>query len=756
MGYRIFAMKVANAVLCLLFSISAQAAGINLQNAAYELDSRSLVVKGKLDGFAAEVPVTLTDTADGSVLGTYLTDKQFLFRVPYRSILDSPCNIMVQAGLEEHLAQIKNCGDSGQVFEFTLAGVVTDEPIPYATVSVTLAGVTYTTTADEFGNYELPILSSNLNQLLKIDASATDPETGDAIDFVSMTGAFARALDGNTTGNVTNVTTASYILTVEANGGTEPTTAEELQSAETSVDASELFELAALIKLIVDDKNYSLPDGETSLIEFISDPAAVEAYVETVPQEDLDAAMAEILSDSDLVAGFTPEDVPERYYNIPVASPGYIARSGDAFEFNTQDGTGSVLGLDGNSGQGINQSFTWSIDASARLEVIPDSPIVVTNFPAVGGIGTLTDAERQILADNGIGQIEERSSVDSYRFTRITDGTLVDIANLETRTVITYPDIPLGGGATLTLAQNTVVRIDTTQTTLRSSLDIDPVLFTDSCTGGNQTVCAMGAWGGVFHYPNSPGIATYSGLPGYQWPATAYGDIAELTAGGVASLVISGTSAAWSINPDGSLVISYPNGWTQTMQALDTLDNEYGVFSDFSDGTERFANYSVFVRAESRPVITAPDLLTAPGRYFNGEINSWIPGSFDENGVRILDRRFGWEFSDDSTGINRLALEWGCDGSPGTDAVMWLSPFDWLISPEGTVEIDRRPWDPGTRVRTWFPASLITVGGDRIFHALEQEYRWDSEAGGLRLFIPPRLNIQRELDYHTDYDCIWQ
>ena len=751
MSLRSIATGVASAFACLSFSISVQAAGINLQNVVFELDTGTLVVKGKLEGFADEIPVTLTDLADDSTLGTVSTDKQFQFKVPYRSVLDSPCNIKVSAGSEERMEQVKNCGGSGQVFEYTLTGIVTDEPIPYATVSVTLDGVTYTTTADEFGNYEQPILSSSLNQLLKIDASATDAETGDTIDFVSMTGTFARALDGNTTGNVTNVTTASYILAVEANGGSEPTTAEELQSAETSVDATELFELAALIKLIVDDRNYSLPEGETSLIEFISDPAAVEAYVETVPQEDLDAAMAAILSDSDLVAGFTAEEIPERYYSIPVATPGYIARTGEAFEFNLLDGTGSFLSMDGPSGQGINQTFGWSIDGSARLVVVPDNPVVVTNFPAAGAVSTLTDAERQTLANNGIGQIEERKSIESFHFTRITDGTLVDIANLETRTVIYYPDILLNDGSTLTLAENTVVQIDSNQTTLRSSLDIDPVSFTPTCSGGNQTVCAQGAWGGVFHYVSSPGMTA----SGYQFPASAYGDLAELTDGGAASLVISGSTPVWSVNADGSLLISYPDGWTQTMQALDQLGDEYGIFSEFSNGTERYANYSVFVRADSRPVITEPDLLTGPGRFFNGEINTWIPGSFDENGVRIPDRRFGWEFSADGTGTNRLALTWGCDGNVGTDTVMWLSPVDWFISPEGNVEIDRAPWNPGTRQRTWFPAAYASNADGRVLHVLETESRWSDAAGELRLLFPARLNIEREIDQHTDYDCYW-
>ena len=314
--------------------------------------------------------------------------------------------------------------------------------MPFATVSVTLDGVTYTTTADEFGNYALPILTANINQLVRIDASAEDPETGGSIEFINLIGSFSRVLNAGPSGNVTNLTTASYILAVEANGGSEPTTIEELQTAETAIDVTELFELAALIKLIVDDSSYSLPAGEGSMIAFISDPAAVEAYIATVPQEDLDAALAEILSDSDLVAGFTIADIPERYYAIPTASPGFMARRGDALEFNVGvpgAETGTILSFSF-TGQGTDQSFDWSIDASGRLVLDFNAPIEQIDFPGIDSTPA-TPAERQILVDANIQQIAEIRTVTQHTYTRVTDGTLVDIVRREAPATISYPTI---------------------------------------------------------------------------------------------------------------------------------------------------------------------------------------------------------------------------------------------------------------------------------------------------------------------------
>ena len=448
--------------LFLLFAGTSKvmAIGIKIQNSNYDIDSQQLVVKGKLEGFEASTSVTLKSLNTGAQLASQITEKQFSFKIPISSFSDVPCEILVLAGSESATDAVGKGPGGCTRYEYTLTGIVTDEPIPYATVSVTLDGVTYTTTADEFGNYELPILSANLNQLVKIDASATDAETGDSIDFVNLAGSFSRVLDGNANGNVTNVSTASYILAVEANGGSEPTTIEELQDAETSIDATELFELAALIKLIVDDRNYSLPEGETSLIDFISDPSAVETYKETIPQEDLDAALSEILSDSDLVAGFTPDEIPERYYAIPVATPGYIARAGDALEFDPTTNRGSLLSIDGNRGIGINQPFIWEIDTSGRLDITLDAPVVIENFPYIETLDNITEEERSILEANGIGQISELTSIEGYLYTRVTDGTLVDIASLEVRQVRTYPPIPLDGQNILVLANDEVVDIN--------------------------------------------------------------------------------------------------------------------------------------------------------------------------------------------------------------------------------------------------------------------------------------------------------
>jgi hypothetical protein len=746
-------LKAAKAVVGILCSTAllaapavALAGGIKIQNAAYDLESKELVVKAKLDGFDGPVEVTVSD-GQGTVLGSLTTDKQVLLHVPYGSVLDVPCDVRVVAGGEDARADVTNCPGPGQTFEIVLSGVVTDEPIPFATVSVTLDGVTYTTTADEFGNYSLPIISANLNQLVRIDAEGTSG-SGEPIEFTSLTGTFSRVLDGESSGNVTNVTTASYVLTVEANGGTEPTTAEELATAETSVDATELFELAALIKLIVDNPQYDVPEGQ-SLIEFISDPVAVEAYTATVPQEDLDAALAEILSDSNLVAGFTAADIPSRYYSIPVASPGFIARNGSALEFDPA-GTGTFLGQDGNSGQPIAQTFSWSIDTAGRLVVELDAPIVSTNFPKIDDTPA-TPEELAILAGSGITQIEEIRTISRYTYTRLTDGTLVDVVQQETREEIVYPAIPLGNNEFLTLGTPEVVDIRTSDSTFRSSLDIEPTPFSATCNG--QSVCAVGVWGGAFHYTASPGTF----FTGYVFPPTAYGDIMTLAGDGSAIGTLGSSGSTWAIDSAGALVITYNDGWTQRMEILDELNGEYGIFSDYTDGTERFATYTVYSWADAKPMLTAAEVTSLADRYYNGEVNSWIPGSFDENGARTADRRFGWQLNQNGTGQRRLGYtvgQWNpaCQGQLGVQ----LDPMAWEVTPEGALQLSYSLFNPNVegnrlyRIRTWYPAADGVIGEDWVLYVLEVD-RLDFSDENQPLGIAPRLNIQREIPVQGDF-----
>ncbi|NHA15332.1 hypothetical protein [Thioalkalivibrio sp. XN279] len=175
-----------------------------------------------------------------------------------------------------------------------------------------------------------------------------------------------------------------------------------------------------------------------------------------------------------------------------------------------------------------------------RLVVIPDTPILEVNNPGLGATPA-TDDEKAILVAKGADQILELRHIKQYVYTRVTDGTLVDIARVEVTEDREYPTINFEDGGSLDLATAFVadVRVSS-DSTLRSSLDIEPIPFTSNCTGSSRSACAAGVWGGLFRHQQSPGT---SGFNGYVFPPGSYGDILTISQGGAAAGTL-GSSAS--------------------------------------------------------------------------------------------------------------------------------------------------------------------------------------------------------------------
>lgn len=743
------ALRTGFAAMLSLGATLAHADGIAIQNANYDATGRQVIVKGKLDGFDGAQAVTVRNLATGAVLGTQSTSKQFSFFIPVPEGTTVPCEIQVRAGTEVKSAEVRHGPGLCARYTVQLTGTVTDAPIPNALVTVTVDGITYTTTADENGNYALPITTANLNQLLKIEAAGTS-ETGTPIEFTNLIGSFSRVLDeqtstGSAKGNVTNTTTASYVLVLQANDGLEPTTEEQLRTAETSVDATELLKLAAIIKLIVDE-GYDLPPGETNLIEFISDPAAVEQYVATTlatpqAQADLNAVVDAILADSNLVAGFTPQDIPERFFVIPAAHPGYMARSGYILEFDAGGaGTGRALDYTSGFGQKIDQPFTWQI-INGRLRVQFAQPVVTSYFaeadsPDLAGI--LTPDEQAAL--DGV-QIPVTQRSYGYTFTRLNDGVLADPVLRENN--YTLQVLPIG---TFVPSNPDEVERSTENTeTLRSSLDIQPIPFVGTCPGSAKTVCVPGTWGSLAMYsPGLDGTSLFTGAVGNPIPLSAWGEVQSFsgTGSGTVAGAISGVTASWAVGADGALTVTYPSGWVQRMTVIENVGLEYGVFHEFSKGAERFATYSINVKADSAFSFTSAYLANATGEIWNGEINSWFPANWNADGTRPIRSYFGWRFSagdNSAQNLNRIFENQICDGDGiADDLYASVSIGSRSITGDGRVIIDRR--GNGNLLRTWYPIASTLVDGDRQFYAMELE-----KIGNGNVRIAARINLLREI-----------
>ncbi|MFT7307112.1 MAG: hypothetical protein ACI9P7_002383 [Candidatus Azotimanducaceae bacterium] len=706
---------------------------LKISQVMYRQETDQLVIEGK-----AKQPTNLI--VSDALLGIELASTDITREISLNLDLlgnSVPCSIQIATADNAITISVENAPENCSKFEKTLTGLVTDGPIPFATVSVTINGTTFTTQADEFGQYSLPIASSSLESLVKVEASGTDPETSTPIEFVNFTGTFERVIEDEPE-NVTNVTTASFILAVEANDGTEPTTLAELQAAETAIDANKLFELAAVIKLLVDDPNYTLPEGYDNILDFAADGAAVATFVAEAGSAAIDAAIAEILADSDLVVGFKETNIPDRYFAVPTANPGYLARRGGIFEFDATDFTGSILAFNSFSGTPIEQTFTWSVE-QGRLVIEYDLPVVQSFF---FDIEETTATPEEIAAfKQALDTSQVLGNIETLRttYTRVNDGTLVDTVAKEDVRRLTWPDVVLPNNQTIIFAPREEIT-SAVADTLRSNDKIQPIPLIASCDALQaNSECVEGVWGGSFQY--APGEYFRGGT----YPESNWGDVMNFNANGTVTGVISDITSNWRVEND-SLLINYANGTEQRITLVDNIGLEYGVLNEYQTPTGRFATYDIFVKGDQQFSFTEEYVTSPPGKHWNGDVNTWIPGSLNEDGTRPLLSFFGWQLEFDGTGRNIYGSRFDSNGDGIDDNNLVFRANEWSLE-ANRLKIDRflSP-ERSSFDRYWYPIASTVIDGQRVMYVMEVEHRFDG------LLFPARLNIQREIDLRNDLD----
>jgi hypothetical protein len=213
----------------------------------------------------------------------------------------------------------------------TVSGLVTDKPIANASVTFAAGTDTQQTTADAEGNYDIAfeVDEANVDKLIKV--TAVGDTTNEAVEFVSLLPSIttlkeAAGEDGILDSedefgvNITNVSTAEFVLLQKANGGEEITSEEQLDALAIQVDPQEKLELAAVIKLIVDDPDYDLPENFESTLDLIFDEQAADdfvAEVEAQNPEALNDVIEEIKEDDTLTGEVTPLTIGEYLITNP-------------------------------------------------------------------------------------------------------------------------------------------------------------------------------------------------------------------------------------------------------------------------------------------------------------------------------------------------------------------------------------------------------------------------------------------------------
>lgn len=177
----------------------------------------------------------------------------------------------------------------------TLNGVVTDNVVPFASVTFYVGDQTYVTKADANGKYSIKLIANEADFSKPIKAVAKGGEGQAEVEFVSLLPSFKAlllqagndaTLDSveNLAINISNVTTAEYALIDQHK--LNVTTDADLAVAQASLSETEKLTLAALIKVVVDNADYTLPSGVNSTLDLALNKTTTTNFLAVVNAKD--------------------------------------------------------------------------------------------------------------------------------------------------------------------------------------------------------------------------------------------------------------------------------------------------------------------------------------------------------------------------------------------------------------------------------------------------------------------------------------
>jgi hypothetical protein len=334
---------------------------------------------------------------------------------------------------------------------------VTDAPIPNAVVTATVGTKTFTATADANGVYSLAVEidEANVGDFVTLNARGAGDQS--FVEFTSLAGSFqalAQAAgndatlssDENFSTQITNVSTAEAVLLQDANGGQPVESDALLASLGGKLDGQDVLDLAATIKLLVDDSDdYPMPTGATSILALASDADARQQLIDDVSEKDptaFSAAQKAIAADPSLSHALSAADVKDFTSAMLSTDAGfsfnYTNRAAN-YTFET-DGTGFV------STGSFDAPMTWKIEGST-LHITYVQPVETVSYDTencVGGGGVRQVQAHYFTQDVTLAFLSERTvaTTEASHIIYADCASLAarDVTTTHARTILTEAD----------------------------------------------------------------------------------------------------------------------------------------------------------------------------------------------------------------------------------------------------------------------------------------------------------------------------
>lgn len=405
--------------------------------------------------------------------------------------------------------------------ELTLAGKVVDVPAG-ASVTVAVGSKVTTATTDAAGNFSVPVSLDTPESMLTISAQGSGAQSyvklislvGDSQLAVSAAGAATTLTPAMLPGlRVTSLSTALYAHATRKNGGAVPATQKALDEASANVGASEMLQMAAVIRSITGSPGVAprraLPAGVADLLALVGNTALYVPYVKLISQDSLFAEIGAMYGDAALTS------VP----SIALASTQTLNLFGNESCCATA-ATEVVLHADGSGSLLKDQqrmAVSWARDANA-LTLTLVTPVVRTELVDAG-----TVPPSQI-------EVQTRSTRFVLRqATGSADHGFVTMAQIGT---IHYPGGQREDGnfaSSSLLAFSEWARLSAATDVSGSTLGGIPDPVNPQAVGVRQLILALGA-GGSASSAQLPGVAA-------SWQAQNGKLVVDFGAGRVQTLV---------------------------------------------------------------------------------------------------------------------------------------------------------------------------------------------------------------------------
>lgn len=524
--------------------------------------------------------------------------------------------------------------------------------------------------------------------------------------------------------SVNAVSTALYSLLLSANEGVVPENIEKLTFIEKSVDADELMNAAAIVKIMTENNNFSLPEGVTDLVALLTN---VDAYNQLF--DEITAASPTLISDTIVAIANDPvltppvdaSQLPQFYYETFAAADGFLSRSGARWNFES-NGSGFLTSYTGHF------PFNWRIDGN-KIKIIYDEtnpPYTLSRnvYISVNGNTGITQQHYNWLIADKKHPVDVHYATLESELTRVTTGSSVDTYRVinkvqpQIRPIQTTSGIVESKGAIAERTGNIL---------MRREISIDTVFTADEMPG---------TWA----------INSYFTEPFQKRETTGFFlDLLEFKSDGSGSGLNTGRTFGWSI-VDGELNLAFSDQTKLTVKIIDQSGTDLQLFTLVKDEEDQIIAAEADYGFKVDTTTLAESIANKEGHYWQSMINSTDTDSWDGNRLVYCtgdplckDKEyyftplFGWELNSDNKG-NQITDPWPDNAFPPLH-VLGTTPITWIYSTPNQVTIR---YTSVTREKTVLKQEQGVLG--RRLYVREKS---SSTISGTT--VQPRINIYEEI-----------